>query len=43
MCMILDSDLYKAISDGRVDVVTDHIDHIDAKGIVLKSGRSHRR
>jgi cation diffusion facilitator CzcD-associated flavoprotein CzcO len=38
MCVILDSDLYKAISDGRVDVVTDHIDHIDAKGIVLKSG-----
>jgi cation diffusion facilitator CzcD-associated flavoprotein CzcO len=38
MCMILDSDLYKAISDGRVDVVTDHIDHIDATGIVLKSG-----
>ena len=38
MCMILDSDLYKAISDGRVDVVTDHIDHIDAKGIVVKSG-----
>ncbi|MET0996256.1 MAG: NAD(P)/FAD-dependent oxidoreductase, partial [Mycobacterium sp.] len=38
MCVILDSDLYKAISDGRVDVVTDHIDHIDANGIVLKSG-----
>ena len=30
MCLMLDNDLYKAISDGRVDVVTDHIDHIDA-------------
>ena len=39
MCLILDSDLYKAISDGRVDVVTDHIDHVDANGIVPKSGR----
>ncbi len=39
MCVILNSDLYKAISDGRVDVVTDHIDHIDASGIVLTSGR----
>ena len=38
MCMILDSDLYKVIKDGRVDVVTDHIEHIDAKGILLKSG-----
>jgi cation diffusion facilitator CzcD-associated flavoprotein CzcO len=38
MCVILDSDIYKAISDGRLDVVTDHIDHIDASGIVLKSG-----
>ena len=40
MCLILDYDLYKAISDGRVEVVTDHIDHIDATGIVLKSGGS---
>ena len=30
LCLILDYDLYKAISDGRVDVVTDHIDHFDA-------------
>ncbi|OBF29404.1 FAD-dependent oxidoreductase [Mycobacterium sp. ACS1612] len=39
MCVILNSDLYKSISDGRVEVVTDHIDHIDAAGIVLRSGR----
>jgi len=38
LCAMLDYDLYKAIGDGRVDVVTDHIDHIDAEGIVLRSG-----
>jgi cation diffusion facilitator CzcD-associated flavoprotein CzcO len=39
LCFILSADVYKAISDGDVDVVTDHIDHMDATGIVLKSGR----
>jgi cation diffusion facilitator CzcD-associated flavoprotein CzcO len=39
MCLILDNDLYNAVSDGRVEVVTDHIDHIDTSGILLKSGR----
>ncbi len=39
LCFLVDADLYKAISDGSVDVVTDHIDHMDASGIVLKSGR----
>ena len=39
LCLILDADLYNAISDGRVEVVTDHIDHFDATGIVLKSGQ----
>lgn len=39
LCFIVGADLYRAISDGRVDVVTDHIDHMDATGIVLKSGR----
>ncbi len=38
MCLIPDADLYGAISDGRADVVTDHIDHVDATGIALKSG-----
>jgi cation diffusion facilitator CzcD-associated flavoprotein CzcO len=38
LCFILDHDLYTAIGNGRVDVVTDHIDHIDATGIVLRSG-----
>src|SRR5690606_2481565 len=38
LCAMLDYDFYQAIGDGRLDVVTDHIDHIDAKGIVLRSG-----
>ena len=39
MCLILDNDLYNAVGDGRADMVTDHIDHIDATGIVLRSGQ----
>jgi cation diffusion facilitator CzcD-associated flavoprotein CzcO len=38
-CLIPDGDLYQAISDGRVEMVTDHIDHVDDAGIVLRSGR----
>ena len=38
MCLIPDADLYTAISEGRAEVVTDHIDHFDATGIALKSG-----
>ena len=38
MCLIPDADLYNAISAGRAEVVTDHIDHFDATGIALKSG-----
>jgi cation diffusion facilitator CzcD-associated flavoprotein CzcO len=37
-CLIPDADLYVAIGDGRAEVVTDHIDHFDSTGIVLKSG-----
>lgn len=39
MCFLVGADLYKAISDGALEVVTDHIDHVDASGIALKSGR----
>jgi cation diffusion facilitator CzcD-associated flavoprotein CzcO len=39
LCLILDNDLYTAVGDGRAEVVTDTIDHIDGSGIVLKSGR----
>jgi cation diffusion facilitator CzcD-associated flavoprotein CzcO len=38
MCLIPDADLYDAIAAGRGEVVTDHIDHFDATGIMLKSG-----
>ncbi|MBV8928981.1 MAG: NAD(P)/FAD-dependent oxidoreductase, partial [Mycobacteriaceae bacterium] len=39
LCLMTDGDLYEAIRQGRVEMVTDHIDHFDATGIVLKSGR----
>ena len=38
MCLVADGDMFEAISDGRAEVVTDHIDHFDETGIVLKSG-----
>jgi cation diffusion facilitator CzcD-associated flavoprotein CzcO len=38
MCLIPDADLYTAISEGRVAVVTDRIDHFDPTGIALESG-----
>jgi cation diffusion facilitator CzcD-associated flavoprotein CzcO len=38
LCVILGGDFYEEIKQGRVEVVTDHIDHMDATGIVLKSG-----
>jgi cation diffusion facilitator CzcD-associated flavoprotein CzcO len=39
LCLILDNDLYTAVGEGRVDVVTDAIDHVDTTGIVLRSGQ----
>jgi cation diffusion facilitator CzcD-associated flavoprotein CzcO len=39
LCQILSGDLYEKINEGRVEVVTDHIDHMDATGIALRSGR----
>ncbi len=39
LCLILDNDLYTAVGDGRVDVVTDQIDRFDASGIVLNTGQ----
>ena len=38
LCLIPDADLYAEISAGRAEVITDHIDHIDATGIALRSG-----
>ena len=39
LCLIPDGDLFAAIRAGKANVVTDHIDRIDATGIQLKSGR----
>jgi cation diffusion facilitator CzcD-associated flavoprotein CzcO len=39
MCIVPDSDLFKSLSDGSADIVTDHIERFTAKGIKLKSGR----
>ncbi len=39
VCLATDGDIYEAINCGRVEMVTDHVDHFDAGGIALKSGR----
>jgi cation diffusion facilitator CzcD-associated flavoprotein CzcO len=39
LCAILDNDFYETIANGRLDVVTDQIDHVDADGVVLHSGQ----
>ncbi|HEV7234010.1 MAG TPA: NAD(P)/FAD-dependent oxidoreductase [Sphingorhabdus sp.] len=39
LCLIPDSDMFKAISSGKAEVVTDHIDHFTKTGIQLKSGK----
>ena len=39
LCLIPDSDMFKAISNGKAEVVTDHIDHFTKTGIQLKSGK----
>ena len=38
MCLILDHDLFNQISEGRAEVATGNIDHVDENGIVLTSG-----
>jgi monooxygenase len=38
LCLVPDSDLFKAIRDGRASVVTDHIESFTEKGLELKSG-----
>lgn len=39
LCMVPDGDLFNAITDGSVEMVTDHIDRFDATGVQLTSGR----
>ncbi len=39
LCLIPDGDLFKAISDGSAEVVTDRIERFTPKGIKLESGQ----
>ncbi len=39
LCLVPDSDLFRAIRTRKADVVTDRIDHFDETGIVLQSGQ----
>ncbi|HEX5873886.1 MAG TPA: NAD(P)/FAD-dependent oxidoreductase [Pyrinomonadaceae bacterium] len=38
LCLVPDADLFRAIREGRVSVVTDHIDTFTEDGLLLKSG-----
>jgi len=40
LCVVTDGDLFRAIRDGRVEVVTDHIERFVPEGIRLRSGRT---
>lgn len=39
LCLVPDSDLFKAIKKGEAEIVTDHIQEFTEKGILLKSGK----
>jgi monooxygenase len=39
ICRVPDGDMFRAIRDGKVKMVTDQIDHFDATGIQLKGGQ----
>lgn len=39
LCLVPDGDLFKAMKAGKAEIVTDHIDRFDKKGIALKSGQ----
>lgn len=39
LCMVPDGDMFKAIKNGKADVVTDHIERFTPTGIQLASGR----
>lgn len=38
LCLVPDADLFQTIRDGRVSVVTDHIETFTENGLLLKSG-----
>ena len=39
MCLVADGDVFEEITKGTLEVVTDHIDHVDKTGVALKSGK----
>jgi cation diffusion facilitator CzcD-associated flavoprotein CzcO len=39
LCLVPDADFFRAINEGKADVVTDQIERFDATGIKLKSGQ----
>lgn len=39
LCLAPDGDFFKALREGKADVVTDHIDRFTENGILLQSGR----
>jgi monooxygenase len=39
LCIVPDADLFRVMKQGRVSVVTDHIETFNEDGILLKSGR----
>eukprot|EP01103_Thecamoeba_quadrilineata_P021056 TRINITY_DN939_c0_g1_i1.p1 TRINITY_DN939_c0_g1~~TRINITY_DN939_c0_g1_i1.p1 ORF type:complete len:374 (+),score=47.27 TRINITY_DN939_c0_g1_i1:422-1543(+) len=40
LCLVLDSDLFKAIRDGTANIVTGEIETLTEKGLLLKSGEN---
>ena len=40
LCLVPDSDIFKAIREGRASIETDHIDTFTPTGVTLKSGKS---
>ena len=38
LCLVPDADLFRAMNEGRVSLVTDHIDTFTENGLLLKSG-----
>ncbi len=39
LCLVPDSDLFNSIKEGKAEIVTDHIERFNEKGILLKSGK----
>ena len=39
LCLVADGDVFEAISDGSLEIVTDQIDRLDETGITCASGR----